>query len=63
MINKKSKSENFQLIRPNAAGIDIATEMHYVAVPSDRDEEPVRKFGSFTDDLHQLAQFCRYMIN
>jgi transposase len=59
MKQKKLKTENFQLIRPNAAGIDIASQMHYVAVPNDRDEEPVRKFGSFTDDLHQLALFLK----
>jgi len=59
MIKKKSTRENFQYVRPNAAGIDIASEMHYVAVPPDRDEEPVRKFGSFTDDLHQLAQYLK----
>ena len=36
------------LTHPNAAGIDIGSASHYVAVPPDRDDEPVREFKSFT---------------
>ena len=28
---------------PNAAGIDIGSASHFVAVPPDRDDEPVRE--------------------
>jgi transposase len=28
-----------------------------VAVPPDRDDEPVREFRSFTDDLNRMAQW------
>src|SRR5882672_11244303 len=45
------------LINPNAAGIDIGAGEHYVAVPPDRDEQPVRRFGAFTEDLQALAQW------
>ena len=45
------------LINPNAAGIDVGASEHYVAVPQDRDEQPVRRFGAFTEDLHALAQW------
>jgi hypothetical protein len=31
----------------------------YVAVPSDRDAEPARCFGTFTPDLMALADWCR----
>ena len=41
----------FELMYPNAAGIDIGSASHYVAVPADRDEQPVREFKSFTEDL------------
>jgi len=41
----------------NAAAIDIGAESHFVAVPADRDEQPVREFGAFTDDLYQLADW------
>jgi transposase len=44
-------------VNPNAAGIDCGSEMHYVAVPADRDPEPVRCFKTFTGDLHQLADW------
>ena len=53
------KEEVFKLVHPNAAGIDIASQMHYVAVPPDRDEQPVRKFGSFTVDLHEIAKWLK----
>ena len=44
-------------INPNAAGIDCGAEMHYVAVPADRDPTPVRAFKTFTADLHRLADW------
>jgi transposase len=53
------KKDGFKVVHPNAAGIDIASQMHYVAVPPDRDETPVRKFGSFTADLHEIAQWLK----
>jgi transposase len=43
-------------LNPNAAGIDVGNAEHYVAVPTGRDLEPVQKFGSFTADLHRMAQ-------
>ena len=45
------------LTHPNAAGIDIGSTAHFVAVPPDRDDEPVREFASFTADLHRLADW------
>jgi transposase len=50
------------LLEPNAAGIDVGADEMYVAVPSDRDAEPVRVFGTFTEDLQRLAAWlldCR----
>ena len=38
------------ITHPNAAGIDIGSASHFVAVPPDRDDEPVREFPSFTVD-------------
>jgi len=43
----------------NAAGIDIGSAEHFVAVPEDRDKQPVRKFRCFTADLHALAQWLK----
>ena len=42
------------LTHPNAAGIDIGSAAHFVAVPPDRDDEPVREFPSLTADLSAL---------
>jgi transposase len=41
----------------NAAGIDVGSQEHYVAVPEDRDEQAVRRFGCFTPDLHEMAKW------
>ena len=39
----------------NAAGIDIGSKSHFVAVPEGVDGEPVREFECFTADLHRSA--------
>ena len=47
---------------PDAAGIDVGASVHYVAVPTDRDPQPVRHFAAFTEDLFALADWlsaCR----
>ena len=41
-----------EVMHPNAAGIDIGAAHSYVAVPDDRDDQPVRVFDCFTEDLH-----------
>ena len=46
---------NLQVVHPDAAGIDIGNAGHYVAVPPDRDAEPVRSFGC----LHPLGTTLR----
>jgi len=56
---KPGKSAALTLTHPNAAGIDIGSASHFVAVPPDRDDEPVREFPSFTADLHCLADWLR----
>jgi transposase len=47
------------LTHPNAAGIDVGSASHYVAVPPDRDDAPVREFPCFTADLHRLADWLQ----
>src|SRR3954470_16580222 len=42
---------------PNAAAIDIGATMHVAPVAPDRDPEPARTFGTFTGDLHRLADW------
>jgi transposase len=47
----------FELAYPNTAGIDVGSASHWVAVPAERDDDPVREFKSFTADLHALADW------
>jgi transposase len=44
-------------IHLGAAGIDIGSGSHWVAVPEDRSDSPVREFKSFTHELHALADW------
>ena len=44
-------------MNPNAAGIDLGGTVHYVAVPAGRDPQPVRHFGTLTEDLQALADW------
>ena len=41
----------------HAAGIDIGAESHWIAVPEDSSETPVREFRAFTGDLLTLADW------
>ena len=47
------------ITHPNAAGIDIGSTSHYVAVPPDRDDQSVREFPAFTADLNELADWLK----
>lgn len=47
------------IMHPHAAGIDIGSASHFVAVPPDRDDEPVREFPGFTADLDVLADWLK----
>ena len=51
------KSRELPLVHPAAAAIDIGATMHVAAVGPDRDQEPVRTFRTFTEDLHRLADW------
>jgi transposase len=46
-------------MRPNAGGIDIGATEIFVAVPADRDDETVRSFPTFTEDLQALADWLQ----
>jgi transposase len=48
-----------EAIHLNAAGIDVGSAEHCVAVPVGRDPQPVQTFGSFTADLHRMAQWLK----
>jgi transposase len=51
------RRRGFEVAHPNAAGIDVGSASHWVAVPADREEQAVREFKSFTEDLLRLADW------
>lgn len=48
---------DLKMVNPAAAAIDIGSTMHMAAVNPDACETPVRAFGTFTQDLHDLADW------
>lgn len=55
----KNKANHLHVMQPNSAGIDIGAAEIYVAVPADRFDEPVKRFDTFTDDLHKAAKWLK----
>ena len=56
---KKTTSDRPELktINVSAAAIDIGSKMHMAAVNPACTDVPVRSFGTFTQDLHDLADW------
>lgn len=52
---KRHVDSGFPMMRPNAAGLDIGSREHYVAVPEGRATPAVRKFGCTTSELKDMA--------
>lgn len=53
----KRRCDQLPVLHPDAAGIDIGASELFVAVPADRDSQPVRSFATFTGDLNALADW------
>jgi transposase len=56
---EKKKKHQFPILFPNAAGIDISSKEHYVAVNPESSENPIRAFGAFTEDLHAISNWLK----
>ncbi len=52
-----TRIEHLSVVHPHAAGLDIGAHEIIAAVPPDHDDQPVRAFGTFTVDLHSLADW------
>ena len=59
MPKKRNKVCSLPVIETNAAGIDVGATEIFVAVPADRDAEPIRCFPTFTVDLERLADWLQ----
>ena len=47
------------IANPNAAAIDVGSQVHYAAVPEGRAEQSVRSFGAYTAQLEELVQWFK----
>ena len=54
---QKQVSHLLKQVNLYAAGIDVGSTEHFVAVPEGLDEHPVQSFSGFTRDLEQLADW------
>jgi transposase len=57
--SKKIGAPMLHCLNPNAAGVDVGATEIYIAVPVDRDPQPVRHFSTFTEDLHAAADWLK----
>jgi len=55
----QSNDLSLEVIHPDAAGIDIGNESHYVSVPPNRDSQPVGEFGCTTAELKAMAAWLK----
>jgi len=57
-MSKAIKSTNgLPIIHQRAAGVDIGSRFHVVAVPTDLTDEPVQTFQAFTADIQRMANW------
>jgi transposase len=56
---KVSIDAGWQMVNPNAAGIDLGSKEHWVAVGPDRATASVQRFGTCTEDLEALARWLK----
>lgn len=61
MPKKKTTSDRPELnpVNVGAAAVDIGSKMHMAAVNPACADTPVRAFGTFTQDLHDLADWFK----
>ena len=54
---KQTKPAGLPIVHDRAAGIDIGSRFHVVAVSPELSEEPVQTFQAFTSDLQRMADW------
>ena len=57
--SKKARVKGPSIQNRNAAGIDIGSQSHHVAVPADRDVQPVRTFRAYTCGLEEMVKWLK----
>ncbi|MBW4553087.1 MAG: IS110 family transposase [Aphanocapsa sp. GSE-SYN-MK-11-07L] len=56
-MSNQSKRAGLPIVQEYAAGIDIGSRFHVVAVPPEMSSESVQTFQAFTSDLHRMADW------
>lgn len=59
MKKNNKNGQGLKVVNPNAAGIDIGSRVHYVAVPDDRGSRAVESFGCTTSELERMASWLK----
>jgi hypothetical protein len=57
MSSRKGSATGLPVIYNRAAGVDIGSRFHVVAVGADLCEEPVQTFQAFAGDLERMADW------
>ncbi len=57
--NKKRLQDHLKQVNLYAAGIDIGSTSHFVAVPPSLDDRPIREYSCFTADLEHMADWLK----
>jgi transposase len=59
MKKSSRRTRELRIVNPNAAGIDIGSSMHYVAIPEGRASRSVESFGCTTAELVRMAEWLQ----
>ena len=57
MSSRQGSRRGLPVIHERAAGIDVGSRLHVVAVGAELCEEPVQTFQAFTSDLQRMADW------
>jgi len=55
----EAEGAELQVVHPNAAGIDVGNESHFVGVRPRASEPAVQEFGSWTADLRRMVEWLK----
>lgn len=58
-VRAKVNWKGLDVVHPDAAGIDVGSQEHWVAISPERDEQPVRCFPCFTGDVEEMADWLK----
>jgi transposase len=54
---RRSRTRGLRRVNPYAAGIDVGSASHWVAIDPSLTDQPVREFAAYTADLHAMADW------